>query len=149
MSLPQIGAAAVDVSAQPRSPCVREQYSGHPSVLSHIYQFRGAGPHVAGPVRSIDTARRDAPRPSGSEPIRFVESPRGRSAPHFVLLRRGFSDVGSVRGNDSLRDLIEAGSYRAVVDRIYPCADVVDATGYDGTEQGTGNVVLCIVGPGS
>jgi NADPH:quinone reductase-like Zn-dependent oxidoreductase len=54
-----------------------------------------------------------------------------------------------VRGNDSLRDLIEAGSYRAVVDRIYPCADVVDATGYDGTEQGTGNVVLCIVGPGS
>src|SRR5438045_973598 len=31
-----------------------------------------------------------------------------------------------------LKELIEAGRYRAVIDRCYPLSDVVDATGYVG-----------------
>jgi NADPH:quinone reductase-like Zn-dependent oxidoreductase len=45
-----------------------------------------------------------------------------------------------------LKELIEAGRYRAVVDRIYPLEDVVDAARYVETEQKTGNVVLTISG---
>jgi NADPH:quinone reductase-like Zn-dependent oxidoreductase len=43
-----------------------------------------------------------------------------------------------------LKDLIEAGKYRAVVDRTYPLEDVVEATRYVESWQKTGNVVLTI-----
>ncbi len=43
-----------------------------------------------------------------------------------------------------LKDLIEAGKYRPVVDRCYPLEDVVEATRYVETEQKIGNVVLTI-----
>jgi NADPH:quinone reductase-like Zn-dependent oxidoreductase len=43
-----------------------------------------------------------------------------------------------------LKELIEAGRYRAVIDRRYPLEDVVDASTYVETEQKTGNVVLTI-----
>lgn len=43
-----------------------------------------------------------------------------------------------------LRDLVEAGTFRPVIDRRYPLEDVVEATRYVGTEQKTGNVVLTI-----
>jgi NADPH:quinone reductase-like Zn-dependent oxidoreductase len=43
-----------------------------------------------------------------------------------------------------LKQLVEAGKYRAVVDRCYPLEDVVDATRYVETEQKTGNVVLTV-----
>jgi len=45
-----------------------------------------------------------------------------------------------------LKELIEAGRYRAVIDRCYPLEDVIDATRYVEKEQKTGNVVLTIGG---
>ena len=45
-----------------------------------------------------------------------------------------------------LKELIESGKYRAVVDRCYPFEDVIDATRYVETEQKIGNVILTIDG---
>ena len=43
-----------------------------------------------------------------------------------------------------LKELIEAGKYRAVIDRTYSLDQVLEATRYVETKQKAGNVVLTI-----
>jgi NADPH:quinone reductase-like Zn-dependent oxidoreductase len=45
-----------------------------------------------------------------------------------------------------IKELMEAGSYRPVIDRVYPIQDVVEAARYVETQQKIGNVVLAVSG---
>src|SRR5438034_2049703 len=74
--------------------------------------------------------------------------------PILALLTRRIGDkkvyLGIVRYTKEdvlfLKQLIEEGKYRAVIDRTYPLEEVVAATRYVETEQKTGNVVLTVTG---
>jgi NADPH:quinone reductase-like Zn-dependent oxidoreductase len=43
-----------------------------------------------------------------------------------------------------IKELMEAGSYRPVIDRVYPIEDVVEAARYVETQQKIGNIVLTL-----
>lgn len=56
-----------------------------------------------------------------------------------------FDVTGYERENVVLvKDLLEAGKYRAVIDRTYPLEEVVEATRYVESWQKTGNIVLTL-----
>jgi NADPH:quinone reductase-like Zn-dependent oxidoreductase len=68
----------------------------------------------------------------------------------FVGTRRATVGIGRYRRRDLalVKELIEAGKYRPVIDRVYALADIVEAVRYVEGGQKTGNVVLRVGGEG-
>jgi NADPH:quinone reductase-like Zn-dependent oxidoreductase len=71
-------------------------------------------------------------------------------ATRLVGSKRAKLGIGRYRREDLLlvKELVEAGTYRPVIDRTYALDEIVEATRYVETGQKTGNVVLRILGPG-
>jgi NADPH:quinone reductase-like Zn-dependent oxidoreductase len=76
----------------------------------------------------------------------MLENPLSALLTRWVGERRVRFPLGRWTRDDLLflKELMEAGRYRAVVDRAYPLEDVVEATAYVETGQKTGNVVLVV-----
>jgi NADPH:quinone reductase-like Zn-dependent oxidoreductase len=68
-------------------------------------------------------------------------------ATRFVGSRRATVGIGRYRKQDLLliKELVDAGTYRPVIDRRYALDEVVEATRYVESGQKTGNVVLRVI----
>ena len=69
-----------------------------------------------------------------------------RNVPWVLASRRAALGITKYSKADVefLRELMQTGAYRAVIDRRYALEDVVEATKYVETHQKTGNVVLTV-----
>ena len=67
----------------------------------------------------------------------------------FVGSRRAKLGMGRYHREDLLlvKELVDAGKYRPVIDRSYALDEIVEAVGYVETGQKTGNVVLRVAAP--
>ena len=76
----------------------------------------------------------------------LYHAPLAALATRFVGDKRASLGIGTYRKDDLLllKQLIEDGKYRPVIDRTYPLEDVVEATTYVETGQKSGNVVLTV-----
>ena len=100
-------------------------------------------------MHSFRRARRSL-KPGGT----FVETDLGFMwhVPLLLLLTRWIGSkkvkmgIAGYKKKDILllKQLIDAGQYRAVIDRTYPLEEVIEATKYVETGQKTGNVVLTV-----
>ncbi len=93
----------------------------HSIVAGGVYISTDLGDRWQNPILSIWT--------------RFV----GPATVNFPIPKYSKADVILLKG------LMEAGEYRAVIDRRYPLEEVVEATRYVETGQKTGNVVVTVV----
>ncbi len=66
----------------------------------------------------------------------------------FIGSKRATLGLGRYRKQDLVlvKELVDAGAYRPVIDRTYPLEDIVEATRYVETGQKSGNVVLTVDG---
>jgi NADPH:quinone reductase-like Zn-dependent oxidoreductase len=82
----------------------------------------------------------------GTDPGFMWNTPLFALATKFVGGKKAKMGIARYTKKDVLflKELIEAGEYRAVIDRSYPFDELVDATRYVETGQKTGNVVLTL-----
>ena len=111
----------------------RKYASGYRSSATS-YGVGGQAPGVGGIFVATDLGRL------------MLENPLSALVTRWVGERRVRFPLGRWTRDDLLflKELMEAGRYRAVVDRAYPLEDVVEATAYVETGQKTGNVVLVV-----
>ena len=76
----------------------------------------------------------------------IIQAPPAGFITRFVGSTRVAFDVSGYRRDDVLlvKELLEAGRYRAVIDRVYPLEEVAEAARYVESWQKVGNVVLTL-----
>jgi NADPH:quinone reductase-like Zn-dependent oxidoreductase len=121
----------------------REDFTRNGEIYDTV--FDAVGKH------SFRRARRSL-KPGGV----FIETDLGYMwhAPLLALLTRWIGDKRvtipipkySHENVVFLKELLDAGKYRPVIDRRYPLEDIIEATKYVETGQKTGNVVLTVAG---
>jgi NADPH:quinone reductase-like Zn-dependent oxidoreductase len=89
-------------------------------------------------VQRLEDVERPVPNPFHNLAWALVTWKLGNKQLKLALARYRKADVLL------LKELIEAGEYRAVIDRAYPVEQIVEATEYVETGEKTGNVVLTV-----